>query len=133
MFASWELVRAAWCTLDPDVNISRQIRRRCKPEVVPLEGRVTLSTAAGVPAVSAHAVHPSAVVGLPGHGHRARVKFPGGSVVSNPGSHTSVKFPGGSVNSTPGSSVVKFPGGSVTSGPGGITVVIFPGGSIIVG
>jgi hypothetical protein len=134
MFASWKSVRTAWRALNSDVNISRQLRRRYKPVVSPLEGRVTLSTMGGVPAGVAHAVHASAVVGLPGHArHGARVKFPGGSVVSNPGSHTSVKFPGGSVNSTPGSSVVKFPGGSVTSGPGGSTVISFPGGSVVLG
>jgi hypothetical protein len=134
MFAPWKSVRTDWRALSSDVTISRQLRRRCTPVVSPLEGRVTLSTMGGVPAAVAHAVHASAVVGLPGHGqHGARVRFPGGSVVSNPGSQTRVKFPGGSVNSTPGSSVVKFPGGSVTSGPGGSMAISFPGGSFILG
>jgi hypothetical protein len=109
-----------------------QRRRRYRPEVALLEERTTLSAAAGVHAAVAPAVHATAVVQLTGHPrHGTHVKFPGGSVGSVPGGHTTVKFPGGMVNSLPGSTVVTFPGGSVNSSAGGM-VIRFPGGSIVI-
>jgi hypothetical protein len=136
MFASGKLVSAAWHSLGSDATLSRPRRRRYTPEVAPLEERTTLSTAAGIPAAIAPTVHATAAVHLAAvrsHGHHGtHVKFPGGSVVSNPGGPTMVNFPGGMVNSSPGSTVVTFPGGFVTSGTGG-TVIRFPGGSIVIG